>query len=184
MTDDPGGSSSSPISNGKMTGSFSTGSLNNSHKLPKLGPSKSRVMMLESPPHQREERRRFINVVRPLSYFPQPALPPNYVLPVKTDSLYNSNQVNNSSNRAAGRPPSPAPFNRNQRRPANFTLAGNGYNNIVGGSSALRVNLAGGSGWDLTAIRRGYNATNGKLNGNYKSMYYNNNTFAILPVLV
>lgn len=146
------------------------------HKLPRLNPSnKSRSIMLNSPPHypasrQRverlDERRRFINVVRPYSFFPEPALPPNYVLPVKSEPLYVS-QLSNSSTR--GRPPSPAPFSRQQqRRQTNFSVAGqgvgagtNGYTN-GSGSAALRVNLAGGSGWDLTAIRRGYNNGIGK----------------------
>jgi hypothetical protein len=82
-----------------------------------------------------------------------------------------------------GRPPSPAPFppqqQRQQMRPgqrntgnSNFSLAGqgvssNGYHGGGPGSASLRVNLAGGSGWDLTAIKRGYN--NVGYATNYKS---------------
>ena len=146
-------------------------------RLPRLVPSnKHRSILLNSPPHNAtaghggrglenlDERRRFINVVRPLSFFPEPALPPNYVLPVKNEHLSIS-QVNSSSTRT-GRPPSPAPFNRQPpARRQNFSVAGqgvgaNGYSN--GGSGSLKINLAGGSGWDLTAIRRGYNNGVGK----------------------
>ncbi|XP_045026518.1 uncharacterized protein LOC116930012 isoform X4 [Daphnia magna] len=76
-----------------------------------------------------------------------------------------------------GRPPSPAPFHRqrpNQRNisNSNFSLAGQGVANgyhVGGGSSSLKVNLAGGSGWDLTAIKRGYD--NVGYNVTYKSMH-------------
>lgn len=142
-----------------------------------------------------EERRRFVTVVRPLSVFPEPALPPNYTPPV----LYTS-QSNGTSNRyhdfspvqsqqpvVRGRPPSPAPFQQQQRQrihpigtvgmQSNFSLAGQGvgnptYDATKNGSAALKVNLAGGSGWDLTAIKRGYNyAGPSKVyNGNYKSL--------------
>lgn len=146
-----------------------------------------------------EERRRFVTVVRPLSVFPEPALPPNYTPPV----LYTS-QSNGLSNRyhdfspvqsqppvVRGRPPSPAPFQQQRQRilnpmggGSNFSLAGQGMTTAAAnhqgsdgninktGSAALKFNLAGGSGWDLTAIKRGYNyAGPSKIyNGNYKSL--------------
>ena len=149
---------------------------------------------LISPPatNPTDEKRRFVTVVRPLSVFPEPALPPNY-----TPSVFSTSSSNNGgsySNRyddfshmiqqhnpvQRGRPPSPAPFpqQRQQQRPnqrnigqSNFSLAGQGVGNGYHGgpsSAALRVNLAGGSGWDLTAIKRGYN--NVGYNDTYKSM--------------
>jgi len=183
---------------------------NNSNKLPRITPVPSRKQLLlsNSPPpppisnyyhsqqHQAAEygnnpsqRRPFVTVVRPYSYFPEPALPPNFTPPV----LNNANGVfvvQNSPAAGRTRPPSPAPFNSNNaasRRQMginnnrggvggadHFGVAGQG----VGAgalSSALKVNLAGGSGWDLTAIRRGYdnpnvnnNARNS--NGSYKAM--------------
>lgn len=142
------------------------------NKLPKIGnkkPSRQSTMhSLVSPPgHNVEERRRFVTVVRPLSVFPEPALPPNYTPPM----IQQHNPVQR------GRPPSPAPFHRqrpNQRNisNSNFSLAGQGVANgyhVGGGSSSLKVNLAGGSGWDLTAIKRGYD--NVGYNVTYKSMH-------------
>lgn len=163
----------------------STGSLD--QKLPKLVPSNTKGptggmnMLLASPPHHPNqppslnERRRFINVVRPLSYFPEPALPPNYILPVKPDINAFSNSPNNAK-LSGGRPPSPAPFynsnNRRRQQPnqaANFSLAGQGVMgaNTTTGSSNMKLNLAGGSGWDLTAIRRGYNNPSPLNNGKF-----------------
>lgn len=76
------------------------------------------------------------------------------------------------------RPPSPVPFHQPRQRPnqrnttnSNFSLAGQGVTNgyhVGAGSAALKVNLAGGSGWDLTAIKRGYD--NVGYNVSYKSM--------------
>ena len=164
----------------------STGSLD--RKLPKLvtsdtkGPTGGMTMLLASPPHHHNhpptlnERRRFINVVRPLSYFPEPALPPNFFLPVKPDNNAFSNSPNNNAKLSGGRPPSPAPFynsnNRRRQQPnqaANFSLAGQGVMgaNTSTGSSNMKLNLAGGSGWDLTAIRRGYNNPSPLNNGKF-----------------
>ncbi|KAI9559854.1 hypothetical protein GHT06_013861 [Daphnia sinensis] len=181
----------------KSSDSTTSVSMNNqgNNKLPKIGNKKtsrqSTMHSLISPPgHSVEERRRFVTVVRPLSVFPEPALPPNY-----TPSVFSTCTSNNDgaySNRyddfspmiqqhnpvQRGRPPSPAPFHRqrpNQRNisNSNFSLAGqgvasNGYH-VGGGSSSLKVNLAGGSGWDLTAIKRGYD--NVGYNVTYKSMH-------------
>lgn len=99
------------------------------------------------------ERKRFITVVRPLSVFPDPLPPPNY-------SAFNAIQENLSdfsqNGAAAGGK------QRNVRQAANFSIAGqsvvNGNavqrDNNVALKSALKVNLAGGSGWDLTAMKR------------------------------
>ncbi|XP_046656401.1 uncharacterized protein LOC124349668 isoform X3 [Daphnia pulicaria] len=157
------------------------GGVNANHKLPRIGnkkPSRQSTMhSLISPPAMNnvDEKRRFVTVVRPLSVFPEPALPPNYTPHMVQQ--YNPVQ--------RGRPPSPAPFppqqQRQQMRPgqrntgnSNFSLAGqgvssNGYHGGGPGSASLRVNLAGGSGWDLTAIKRGYN--NVGYATNYKSTH-------------
>lgn len=182
-------------------------------KLPRIGPKKpsrqSTMHSLNSPPTSHaqlqplEERRRFVNVVRPLSVFPEPALPPNYTPPVfntankEQQSSFNNRYHDYSSmvtqhHPVRGRPPSPAPFPRQQQQRSNnqrltgsnsnFSLSGQGVGNGYGdhhapGSAALRVNLAGGSGWDLTAIKRGYNtvgnyggAATKAYNGGYKSL--------------
>jgi hypothetical protein len=142
-------------------------------KLPRLFPSKHPVTYNTRPTigSPTNERRRFANVVRPMTVFPNPPPPPNFA-PLSQHKLNES--LTNSQFPGRGRPPSPAPFRpTNPRnpppvRPANFTVAGqsvngastqreNGANATGGGTgSALRVNLAGGSGWDLTAIRKGY----------------------------
>ena len=115
---------------------------------------------------QMEEKRRFVTVVRPLSFFPEPVPPPNF-----------TPMVTHREPPVKGRPPSPAPFSRqnplpqSQRpralahpQPGDFSLSGNGY-----GSASLRLQLVGGgSGWDLTAIKRGYNGAGG---GNYRNNY-------------
>ena len=125
-----------------------------------------------SPPF---ERQRFINVVRPLSVFPDPPLPPNYTFSSsKFDNYPPSSQQHHQQQQqqqqmVRGRPPSPAPFPKTKPlRPTNFAVSGRGVNGVAVSNgaglrndknltgSALRVNLAGGSGWDLTAIRRGY----------------------------
>lgn len=173
-------------------------------KLPRIGgpkkPSRQSTMhSMPSPPASHaqlqplEERRRFINVVRPLSVFPEPALPPNYIPPVLSQqrTSFNDRYHDYSSlvtQPVRGRPPSPAPFNRQQPRSqqqrmagsnSNFSLSGQGvggYGDHTSGSAALRVNLAGGSGWDLTAIKRGYNtvgnygASKAPYNNSYKSL--------------
>ena len=177
------------------------------NRLPRIGkkkPSRQSTMhSLISPPgctNVVEEKRRFVTVVRPLSVFPEPALPPNYTPSVFSTSSSGNNGAGSYNNRyddfshmiqqhnpviQRGRPPSPAPFPQQQQRHqqrsnqrsnnSNFSLAGqgvgagNGYQHGGGpGSAALRVNLAGGSGWDLTAIKRGYN--NVGYNASYKSM--------------
>lgn len=165
-------------------------------KLPRLGAKKasrqSTMHSLNSPPaaghaQPQEERRRFITVVRPLSVFPEPALPPNYTPTVQHLNNTGSNGLSNryldfsqsvQHHPVRGRPPSPAPFHRQQQRMTNringnFGLAGQGVaSDNQPGSAALRVNLAGGSGWDLTAIKRGYNygGSNKNYNGSYKSL--------------
>lgn len=179
-------------------------------KLPRIGAKKasrqSTMHSLHSPPGHaqqnnqlqvNEEKRRFVTVVRPLSVFPEPALPPNYTPPVfnYNQQPQQQQQSNGFSNRyhdfspgvqlhhpVRGRPPSPAPFQRQQRLPnnrgginGNFSLAGQGVGydqQQAPGSAALRVNLAGGSGWDLTAIKRGYNYVGPpkNYNGSYKSL--------------
>ena len=175
------------------------------NKLPRITPIPSRKQLLlsQSPPpianyyqqpqsHMAEygnnplQRRPFVTVVRPYSYFPEPSLPPNFTPSV----LNNANGVfvvQNSPNPGRTRPPSPAPFNNANNAGSRRQM---GINNRVGGdhfgvagqgvgvgplSSALKVNLAGGSGWDLTAIRRGYDHpnvnNNGRnSNGSYKAM--------------
>ena len=142
-------------------------------KLPRLFPSKHPVTYTTRPTigSPTNDRRRFVNVVRPMTVFPNPPPPPNFTL-LSQHKLNES--LTSSQFPGRGRPPSPAPFRpTNPRhpppvRPANFTVAGqsvngastqreNGANATGGGTgSALRVNLAGGSGWDLTAIRKGY----------------------------
>lgn len=125
------------------------------------------------------ERRRFMTVVRPFSVFPEPALPPNFAIVANKvpDSWGTS-----GSQITRGRPPSPAPFARanvaRPGRPTQFTINGQGAFNRslsedraaaknaaaagvvaagrIPGSALMRLNLAGGSGWDLTAIRRSY----------------------------
>jgi hypothetical protein len=179
------------------------------NKLPRIGnkkkPSRQSTMhSLISPPgctNVVEEKRRFVTVVRPLSVFPEPALPPHYTPSVFSTSSSGNNGTGSYNNRyddfshmiqqhnpviQRGRPPSPVPFpqqqqqQRHQQRSnqrsnnSNFSLAGqgvgNGYQHGGGpGSAALRVNLAGGSGWDLTAIKRGYNNV-GYNASSYKSM--------------
>ena len=139
-------------------------------RLPRLGGRKATQQSLQSQTSQQmEEKRRFVTVVRPLSFFPEPAPPPNFTPTVNS----------RDGGPVKGRPPSPAPFSRqvplpqsqrpravpHQQAAGDFALSGNGY-----GSASLRLQLVGGgSGWDLTAIKRGYNGAGGQYRNNYRS---------------
>lgn len=97
------------------------------------------------------ERRRFVTVVRPFSVFPDPPLPPNFF---RSGSNF---PFNDDSRAAGGRPPSPAPFGRRNVGPMSLNGVPLRHDARLP-NRPMRVNLAGASGWDLTAIRRGYNA--------------------------
>ena len=103
-------------------------------------------------------QRRFVTVVRPFSVFPDPPLPPNFTPSV---SVINARHRSSSRGGGIGRPPSPAPFGR--RAPGPIALNGVPVRGrpqpalVPPVSAHMRLNLAGGGGWDLTAIRRGYN---------------------------
>lgn len=189
---------------GRVNGKVSPDLKMTINKLPKISQvagSRRQLVLSNSPPppifnnHNNQQqhpeygannqRRRFVTVVRPYSYFPEPALPPNFTPPVLNNPT-NGVFVLQNNNSPAGRtrPPSPAPFANNNHATAavngrrqqqqHFAVAGQGVGGGGGGGgasspSALKVNLAGGSGWDLTAIRRGYDSNPNNLNNNARN---------------
>ena len=102
------------------------------------------------------ERRRFVTVVRPSSVFPDPPLPPNFFRSPNNSPFNDDSRAAAAAATTGGRPPSPAPFGRRMAGPMSLNGVPLRHDARLPHRS-MRINLAGASGWDLTAIRRGYN---------------------------